>query len=175
MVNRNRRKIAFQKLANRLTGISAFGFGANWQAPEPEAAVVRNLIHFLEDRRVLYVDYCLEIPEEVNDSLLKVREELTGALQQLPDGSPAIEPIRMMRAAARKFLNREHPHFINLVSHRRQDPDWRMPGISPEFFTALGEIRAVFGREITTLAYVYGIDVEAELASILPPEPDQET
>lgn len=171
MAGRNRGKIAFQKLASRLTGISAFGFGANWEAPENDTAVVRNLIHFLEDRRVLYVDYCLEIPSEVDHSLLKVREELTAALQRLPAYSPAVEPIRMMRASARKFLNREYPRFRNFVDHHYHHHSWRTPEGDPGFFTALGELRANFGREIATLAYVYGIDVEEELASILPPEP----
>ena len=167
MAGRNKGKIAFQKLASRLTGVSAFGFGANWRAPEHDAETVRNLIHFLEDRRALYVDYCLEIPEQVDRSLIKTREELTAALQQLPDGSPAADPIKMMRAAARKFLNRQYPRFVHLGGH---DSGWRGPKVDPEFFAALGELRAIFGREIATLAYLYRVDVEAELASILPPD-----
>jgi hypothetical protein len=40
----------------------------------------------------------------------------------------------------------------------------------PGFFVALGELRATFGVQIAALAVAYGIDVEDELASILPVE-----
>ena len=39
-----------------------------------------------------------------------------------------------------------------------------------EVFAALGELRAVFGIHIGQLAVKYGIDIEDELASILPIE-----
>jgi hypothetical protein len=39
-----------------------------------------------------------------------------------------------------------------------------------ETFAALGELRAIFGVQIAQLAVKYGIDVEEELASILPIE-----
>jgi hypothetical protein len=39
-----------------------------------------------------------------------------------------------------------------------------------ETLTDLGELRAVFGIQIAQLAVKYGIDVEEELASILPIE-----
>jgi len=42
-----------------------------------------------------------------------------------------------------------------------------------EFFAALGELRAVFGIHIAQLAVKYGIDVEDELAAILPIEDEQ--
>lgn len=45
-----------------------------------------------------------------------------------------------------------------------------------EFNGAVGELRGVFGIHIAQLAAQYGIDVEDDLASILPPpEEDSET
>jgi hypothetical protein len=38
----------------------------------------------------------------------------------------------------------------------------------PSFFIELGEVQATFGTHIAVLAYQYGLDVEPELASILP-------
>jgi hypothetical protein len=50
----------------------------------------------------------------------------------------------------------------------------RFPFRDLGIFTALGELRAIFGIHIAQLAVKYGIDVEYELASILPIE-DEET
>jgi hypothetical protein len=38
------------------------------------------------------------------------------------------------------------------------------------FFTALGELRATVGAQVAILAIHYKIDLEADLASIVPPE-----
>ena len=37
-----------------------------------------------------------------------------------------------------------------------------------EFFTALGEMRAIFGVHVAQLCVKYGIDVEGDLSKILP-------
>lgn len=86
---------------------------------------MRNLIRVLEDRRVLYVAFHLEVPQQVDDSLMRIREELTAALQQLPDNSPAVEPMKLMRAAARKFLSRDFPEFIHMGHHHDYGLRWR--------------------------------------------------
>jgi hypothetical protein len=43
------------------------------------------------------------------------------------------------------------------------------------FITALGELRGSFGIHLATLATSYGLDMEDELASILPATPDDDT
>ena len=50
-----RARIESQSLGSRLSGISIFGFGASWKAPEPERNVVRSVVSVLEDKRALYV------------------------------------------------------------------------------------------------------------------------
>ncbi len=47
------------------------------------------------------------------------------------------------------------------------------PIISNEdnFFAALGKLRGIFGQQLADIAYLYRIDLEEQLASILPPEP----
>jgi hypothetical protein len=165
-----RGKLAFQSLANRITGFSIPLFGVQWNPPAPERETVRKLLRFLEDRRALYVDHWVEIPSQVTHSVLEIRQELTRTLQTLPDNSNAVAPIRAMRAACRKFFTEPRPDFRNLAgrhhprSHRMDDDE------DPGFFVALGELRATFGVQIAALAVAYGIDVEDELASILPVE-----
>ena len=165
-------KIKAMSLMSRLSGLSlpVIGGGIQWTPTESEREIVRKLLAFLEDRRVLYVDYRLEVEHEVTDSVKQIRDELTKGLQDLPAESKSAGPIRAMRAACRKFLTEPHPNFRNLMRHGygpRHHMD--MDG-DPGFFVALGELRATFGIQIAALAFTHDIDVERELASILPAE-----
>jgi len=123
----------------------------------------------LEDRRVLFVPYHLEVISQVACSVLQMREMLTKALQALPETSRAAGSIRAMRTACRRFLKEPMPDFRNLIrwhdARHAGDEDG-----SPSFFVALGELRATFGTHVAALAYQYGLDIESELASILPSE-----
>ena len=163
-----RSKVLARSLASRLTGFSIPIFGVQWNPPIDERKVVRRLIRALEDRRVLFVPLNLEEPRQVTDSVLEIRGLLTTALQDVPDDSAAAGPLRAMRAACRRFLEEPRPEFPH-VSRRRLRPDHDRDEAGPSFFVALGELRATFGLHVATLACGYGIDVEEELASILPP------
>ena len=152
-------KIKYKKLAKSLTGISTPFFGVSWNPPETDREIVRRLITFLEDRRALYNPYNIETPMFVGQSLIEIRKELTSLLQRIGDNREISPHLRAMRAACRKYLNevgnRDKPRF-----HYGKF----------ETFAALGELRAVFGIHVAQLAVKYGIDVEDELASILPIE-----
>ncbi|MBI1725016.1 MAG: hypothetical protein HYR52_05200 [Candidatus Tectomicrobia bacterium] len=159
-------RVTFKELLSRLTGFSTPVFGVSWNPPKPERGVIRNLFTFLEDRRVLFNPFHLEVESQVTDSVLKIREELTKVLGQLPESSNAAPSLRAMRAACRRFMDEPHPEAPHLDHHfmmRRHDG-------GAGFFMALGELRAVFGTHLGLLAVQYGLDVEGDLASIMPPE-----
>jgi hypothetical protein len=159
-------KVAAKSLAHRLTGFSLPFFGVSWAPPADERDVVRRFLTALEDRRVLFVPYHLEVVSQVTTSVLQIRESLTEALQTLSPDSAAVGSIRAMRAACRRFLEEPPLDFRNLPGQfRGRHGDDGEPG----FFVALGELRAIFGTHIAALAYRYDIDLEPELASILPP------
>lgn len=151
-------KIPFRKIAKNLTGISTPIFGVSWQPTENEQDVARKLLVFLEDRRALYNPYNIEMPEYVDRSIIEIRHELTDTLKNLDEDSEISPHLRAMRAACRKFLNQtasRHRHSY----HGRENA---------EFFAALGELRAIFGIHIAQLCVKYGVDIEEELAAILP-------
>jgi hypothetical protein len=163
-------KVAFQDLASRITGFSVPMFGVSWSPPEPERKHIRHLIHFLEDRRVLFVPYHLEVVEEVNHSVREIRHQLTATLQALPEGSYAASSIKVMRRACRVFMTGPREEFRHLP---RWDYHARGRGgvgreDGPGFFMALGELPATFGMHLHALAVIYGIDVDPELAAIMP-------
>jgi hypothetical protein len=51
--------------------------------------------------------------------------------------------------------------------------DFRARGIwqQEEFLIELGKLRAIFGQQIALLGYLFGIDIEEQLADTLPPLP----
>lgn len=161
-------KMNFKEVANRITGISCPFFGVSWNPPEPERKVAKRVITYLEDRRVLYSPYELEVPMHCVESIIEVRRYLTNELGSTTKDSEIEKSLKALRAACRKFLDKvgnntdtrylRHP-FDNISS-------WT-------FISGLGELRGVFGIHIAKMAVSYGIDIEKDLASIIP-EIDQE-
>ncbi|WP_371933117.1 DUF6650 family protein [Bradyrhizobium sp. CCGUVB23] len=150
-----------------LSGFSLPFFGVQWTPPADEREIVRGLLTAMEDRRVLFVPYHLEVVSQVTSSVLEMRKILTKVLQALPETSRAAGSTRAMRTACRRFLEEPTPDFRNLtrwLGARHADDEEG----SPSFFVALGELRATFGTHIAALAHQYGLDVEPDLASVLP-------
>jgi hypothetical protein len=71
-----------------------------------------------------------------------------------------------MRAACRDFLT------LNSAKGYEQDRGMmRETGYQQEeFFIGLGKLRSIFGQQLAVLGYLYGVDIEENLATILPPE-----
>jgi uncharacterized protein DUF6650 len=176
-----RARIAWKTLVSRLSGLSAFGFSVSWKASEPERHVVRSVIKVLEDKRVLYVDYESEVRLEVNQSLLEIRRVLTDGISRVSDSSPAAKAFGIMRAACRDFLTQPHsdPYLGKTLGLYEVPPpgsrgETRFTPVTTSednFFIALGKLRGVFGHQLALLGYLYRIDLEKDLASILPPAP----
>lgn len=150
-------KIKYKQIAKSLTGFSTPVFGVSWNSPQTDRKVARKLIAFFEDRRALYNPFDLENPRYVIDSVVEIRRVLTETIQMLDEDSDMLPHVRAMRAACRKFMNEvgdeSFPHF--------------------DFFASLGELRGIFGVHMAQLSVKYGIDVEEELALILPIEDDE--
>lgn len=147
-----KKRLKFQELASRLNGIQVPIFGVQWAPADAERKVVRDVLTFFEDRRVLYNPCAWEMEHEVTESVLRIREVLTDAIQRLGEDSNAAPAMRAMRAACREYLNGSRQRYSHDLS------------------IDLGRLRALFGLQIAFLAIQYGIDLEDDLASIIPPE-----
>jgi Family of unknown function (DUF6650) len=160
----------FSEIVSRLTGFSCPIFGISWNPKEADVTKARKVITFLEDRRVLYAPSELEVPEHCVRSVIDIRHFLTTELVVLDFDSELSKSLRAMRAACRKFLNTVQDgerRVITFDSNYNQWAGW-------VFIGALGELRGVFGIHIAKLAGQHGLDVEDDLASILPAEDEPE-
>lgn len=155
--------------ARRITGISVPFGGISWADPGPsDAEKVREFILFLEDRRVLYNAHDLEVVSQVERSIHEIREQCTKTLQGLAPKTFAVVPIRSIREAARRFHSDQNEEFRFFDRDRRRDERGHPSEGSPGFFTALGAFRAIVGLQVAQLAAHYDIDVEGDLAAVLP-------
>lgn len=157
----------FEDIVKRLTGISTPFFGVSWNPPEAERDIARRIIAFMEDRRVLYAPSEMEVPQHCVDSVIHIREFLTDEIGKLETDKEITKSLRAMRAACRKFLSRvggdKQGEILMYGHHRNHWASW-------VFNDALGQMRGVFGVHIALMAVKYGLDIEGELASILPEE-----
>lgn len=155
----------FSEIANRLTGISSPILGVSWQPTELEVSVVRRVVAFLEDRRVLYAPDELEVPSHCVHSVLEIRRFLTAEIGKLDSGSEFAASLRAMRIACRKFLDRAgvdgDERTVLYANHRGHWASWT-------FYSALGEMRGTFGVHLARIATQFKLDIEDRLAAILP-------
>ncbi|HZP43968.1 MAG TPA: DUF6650 family protein [Candidatus Binatia bacterium] len=150
-------------IRRRLTGFSIPVFGVSWNPPEPRRDAARRLITFLEDRRVLYAPEEMEVPSHCVSSVLDIRRYLTEELQRGSDDDDLTKSVRAMRAACRKFLDVARNDVVRFGGRPGHWASWRFNG-------ALGELRGVFGVHLARIAVQYGVDVDDDLAAILPGE-----
>ena len=75
----------FSEVTRRLTGISCPIFGVSWNPGEAKVKTARRVLAYLEDRRVLYARWNVEVPDHCVDSILDIRRSLTDELRQLDD------------------------------------------------------------------------------------------
>lgn len=154
----------FKEAASRLTGFSVPLFGVQWNPSEAQCVAARRTMAFLEDRRVLYVPSEMESPEHCMQSVVKIREFLTTELGKLDSSDELALILKPMRAACRKFLatvEEDDRRAIRFGAHQGHFASWIFNG-------AVGELRGVFGVHIARLAASYGLDIESELATIMP-------
>ncbi|MGK9370153.1 DUF6650 family protein [Melioribacter sp. Ez-97] len=152
--------ISFKKILKKLSGISTPVFGISWNPTESERDVVRKLFLFLEDKRVLFYPFHMEMPYHVNQSVLDIRKYLTDEILKLDENSDLLSDLKLLRAACRKFLDS-----VGIEQRRRH--------MIKDEMIALGELRAIFGITLAKLSIKYGVDFPKSLEEILPFEDDE--
>jgi Family of unknown function (DUF6650) len=154
----------WKSLRSRVTGFSTPFFGVSWQPPADQRALCRELVVYLEDRRVLYVDHEAEVPQHCIESVLQIRHFLTNFIPRMASDSQLEMSTRHMRSACRAFLDTVGSR-EEVARHGFSGGHWA----SWVFLPALGTLRARIGTQLAIVCAAYGVEVEAELERILPP------
>ena len=149
-----RRRLHRRKTNPRLTGVSLWG--VEWDYKPREREVIRRLVVYLEDRRVLYDSLWIENRGHAYQSIIEIRQRLTSVISELGENSPAVSGLRVMRSECRRFL--EHRGHADSMA-------------ASDFDLGLGQLRGLFGMVIRDLTAFYGIEVEGDLSQIFPPNP----
>jgi hypothetical protein len=158
--------VKWKEVLSRLTGVSTPIGGISWQPSEPESEAARRMIAFLEDRRVLYSMPDHEHPMDCIHSALEIRRFLTEEIGKLGDNELA-QSLRAMRAACREFLNEAGDRSTVHAAWRPDDlRHWK-------FYGALGKMRGLFGVQLALISAKFKLDIEDDLATILPPAPSK--
>lgn len=112
---------------------------------------------------MLYQPASMEDPGHCVESVLEIRRFLTDELQSHVEDDALTQSMRAMRAACRKFLDTVGGDVRRFGGHPGHWASWVFNG-------ALGELRGVFGVHLAQIAVQYGLEIEDELAAILPGE-----
>lgn len=146
----------------RSTGAGAFGFSLNWEQVPGDKDVARRVITFLEDRRLLFGKRHCEDELHCVHSAIEIRRFLSDELAKAKPGRSLEESLRAIRIALRAFVEAAGPDAINFRYHHGNMTD--------QFSLALGELRSLVGMHLAVIADQYGIEIEDDLAQILPPD-----
>jgi hypothetical protein len=144
----------------RPTGAGAFGFSLNWEKVPGDKDVALRVVTFLEDRRLLFGERHSEDELDCVHSAIDIRRFLTEELTKAKPGRSLAESLRAMRAVMRAFVEAAGPNARNFRYHHGHMTD--------PFSLALGELRSLVGLHLAVIAHQYGIEVEPDLARILP-------
>ncbi len=165
----------FTEVVSRISGVSTPIFGLSWTPPTADVTVAAAFIAFVEVRRVLFSTYTNEVPEQCVASVIDIRDHITSLVATGGIGPELAGPLRTARRYCVRFLERvgatEGPSDAAAAQRRLfHDPHWGMHDYW--FGEALGELRAGVGMQVAIIAASHGLDVEDDLASVLP-EPDE--
>ncbi len=149
----------FERIYKNITGLSCPIFGIQWTAPPIETDEAKNIVLFLEDRRVLFNPANMEDAGHCAQSVLEIRSELTKGLQALPSDSNLAKSLKRMRKACQEFSDKlGHPKFSQF------DHPVQTSMLERELF----KLREKSGASVAEMAVAYGLDIDDGLASIIP-------
>ncbi len=154
-------RFLFQEIASKLTGFTTPIFGISWEPPNNEREIAQSVVTFLEDRRVLYNPTELELPHRCISSVIEIRHFLTEKLNELDQNSELAKNVRTMRSACRRFLDTAQRFERGQHFSHGSYQSW-------VFYSSLGEMRSLFGLCLSQILLAYGLDIEKDLATILP-------
>ena len=149
----------FKEILASVTGVSTPIFGIQWKPITAEITIAKDILRDLEDKRVLYRPHDLEDSSHCRSSVENIRAILTSALKQVGANGNMGKQLSKMRRACRDFCDIVGSPLFNSAA-----PPIQKSLLSRE----LSRLRNTIGSAIAAISISYGLDVEDDLASIIP-------
>ncbi|WP_406337354.1 hypothetical protein [Streptomyces sp. NBC_00649] len=144
------------------------GPSLTWEFSDTERARARDILHRLEDFRVLHAPYEVEEDAAVFGSVGRLRTYLSEQVE-LCESAMLRDQVRAMRAAVRQFVTdiEAAKRLAHRISHTEQ-----IEGNTRLVFStmALGVLRGRVGVAIAEIGRVYNIPIDGDLAHVTPPD-----
>ena len=154
--------IEFKEILRRITGFSVPIFGIQWDPPPDQRRIARQVLDRMTDRRVLYAPYYRENERACQSSALDLRQDLGAIIDSAPEGTPVYKCAKDIQKACRIFMSG-----TDQLDFTARDPATAVATRSI-FEQSLTHFRKSVGDAMKNLVAAYGLDVEDELAAILP-------
>jgi hypothetical protein len=132
------------------------------QSRKAGPVLAKKIISALEDRRAFWEAFDAEDPDQVRQSLDKLRDKFSDMRGELPDGSPLDQILLSLTKTIHVFFNTVRPSDLRKLRCDSGDPEWL------RFRDALGSLRKSIGLQISNLADAHGISLSNDLSSIAP-------
>jgi hypothetical protein len=154
--------IKFSDILRRITGISVPIFGIQWNPPTDQKRIAKQVLDRLNDRRVLYAPFYRENEAACLNSALDLRQDLSAIIDAAPAGSPVYKCAKNMQKACRVFMTETEQLDFNARDHATAVATRAI------FEQGLTNFRSSVGEATKNLVAAYGLDVEDDLAAIIP-------
>ena len=154
--------IRFSDILRRITGISVPIFGIQWAPPPDQRRIAEQVLDRLNNRRVLYAPYYQENEGACISSALDLREELSEIIDSAPAGSPVYKCAKNIQKACRVFMSKSEQLDFTVRNHATAVATRAI------FEQSLTKFRGTVGEATKNLVAAYGLDVEDEVAAIIP-------
>jgi hypothetical protein len=165
-------KISWKKIRETLNSINGIQIGGiSWDVKALDITKAHKLFVFLEDKRVLYSEEDWEFMPQVIQSVANIREYLVNnILMETGSDSLLYESTKELRNACVEFLDMTN----KLERSNDGRPDWKESNYRL-MRIVLGRIRRRFGKELGKISIHYKVDVEENLARIIPSSPNHDS
>lgn len=152
-----------EKIFNNITGVSCPIFGISWNPTVDQQKIAKDIINYLEAKKVLYNPYECEIVDHCVHSIIEIRNYLIDKLPDIKEKEKLYEYVKAMRNACNRFLtqNFDSDDFRRSASRYGNINNWT-------FLTSLGELRANFGIMIGQISLSYNAKLDDNLMTIVP-------
>lgn len=151
--------MTYHEILKRFTGFTCPIFGLQWNASPSEVEAAEEVVGDLENRSLLFEPVQLEEGDRYVQAVGELRDRLEEPLTDLEYQSPLDNQIRKMRRASRRFVEQ--------VGHSGLDA-FAEPVRQSLLRRELHRLRDQFGEALAEISISHGVEVDDELASIIP-------